>query len=248
MPLDKITSRSLPAFPIPAEKSDQARKTASLTDLRGELRTPDGVHPFHLTEAEELPSAGISTHGSRNSGAQLSDYHAELVPTSGLVKGELSNVRPSGGASQVTGLAQPVPSVPPGASTTDTLVQTVDEPLEEANRLKSTSTSDMREPAVTEKPKTGKKKAKQTQGAQPTSAEASSKVASPQVSRELIAEVKSLVTAAIPEQLKATGGNLMKLAGIDESLHKDALGANDQLLQVFKFTYDKLSKGGGIFR
>ena len=247
MPLDKTTSRSLPAFPIPAEKPDEARKTASLTDLRGELRTPDGVHPFHLTEAEELPSAGVSTHGNRNSGAQLSDYHAELVSVPASVQGESSNVRPSDGTSQVTGLAQPLPSVPPGASTTDTLVQTVDEPLEEANRLKPTSTSELMEPAVAEKPKTGKKKAKQTHGAQPASAKAGSKGTSPQVSSELIAEVKSLVTAATLEQLKATGGNLMKLAGIDESPHKDALGSNDQLSQVFKFTYDKLSKGGGNF-
>ena len=243
MPLNKIRGASVPSSPIGDKKLVGHERAASLPDLRGKLTTPAGIYPLRITDPIEAPNAGDNTHGSGNSRTQSPYHQAEVVSAPDLVPVS-SNVRPSGDPSQSTGLVQPLPSAPPGPSVTDTLLQTVDEPLEEANRLKPTSTSELMESKDAEKSKTGKKKAKPAQSA---SAKAVSKDASSQVSSELIAEVKRLVMAATPEQLEATGGHVTKLPGFDESPYKDALGSNDQLSKVFKLTYDRLSKGGGDF-
>lgn len=215
MPTGNIRSASAPTTPIADRRATEDKKAVSVPDLRGSLVTPEGIYPLRLTEPEALPRPDAGAVSSPDSRKQLSDYHAELAPAL------------------------------PGVVTTGAAEQTSPDLHEQANTPTQPLAGELPEPTPAAMPGPGKKKAEQmqTQGGQPVSAKAVSKGASPQVSSELIAEVKRLVTEATPEQLKAAGGNLTKLVGFDESTLKTALTSNTRLLKAFRAEYNSLIKG-----
>lgn len=231
MPVGKIRSASEP----PPSITD--RRSANLPDLHGRLATSTDSYLFRLTKPETFPSAGTGTAGSRVGRKLLSDHHAELTPAFPMASGEAGNIHQSGNPQPATSRPSPLVSS-----------QSPDVAHLQAFAKPGPGLS-INPPGVGGVPMSpeDKKKAKQARSEQPTSTKNIDKSPAPQISDELVSEVKRLVAGATQDQLQATGVDLTKLQGFAESDYKADLQANRPLLKAFASAYREQSRGGKIF-
>ena len=265
----RIRSTSEPPPSTTGRTSIEAKKTASVPDLHGKLTTSAGITSLRLTEPLKLsrPASGIISVRDRNQ--QISDHHAELVPALDLgqgVQGNISELGPGATGPEPIMLLESsrlspgprmesYPAGEPGKkpfriSITDTLKPTTVEVPKKTAEQKPAGHPDFVPDSVEARPQQTKKKGQPTHSAsvQQVSAGTAGKGNAAQDRSKLIAEVRRLIAGATPEQLKASSGDLKKLAGIDKSLYTAALASDKELIKIFKTDYNRSTRGGSDFQ